>query len=48
MLTPASVSLRVYSVSAGIVSSSVLAVLLTRGTAEAKINMAMKHDANGS
>lgn len=48
MLTPAKVSRTLYSVSAGRVSSKDLAVLVTRGTAEAKINMAIKHDAKGS
>ena len=48
MLTPARVSRILYSVSAGKARSKVLAVLMTSGTAEAKIKMAMKHEARGS
>lgn len=48
LLTPAKVSRTLYSVSAGKARSKVLAVLLTNGTAEAKIKIAMKHDASGS
>ena len=45
---PCSVSRMLYSTSAGRVRSSDLAVLVTSGTAEAKIKMAIKHDAMGS
>lgn len=48
VLTPARVSRTLYSTSAGSVNSRDLAVLLTSGMAEAKIKIAIKHDAIGS
>lgn len=48
VLIPARVSLRLYSTSAGKVSNNEDAVLDTSGTAEAKIKMAMMHEAIGS
>lgn len=46
--TPAKVSRTLYSTSAGRVSRSDFAVLLTRGTADAKIKIAIRQEAMGS
>jgi hypothetical protein len=48
VLTPARVSLKLYSTSAGIASNNDDAVLDTSGTADAKIRIAIKQDARGS